>query len=212
MSDMEIEVARRLKQWKFGSVSGASQIIGQAGFEDGNGRNLNLYNNDSGSFLQWERQSGINLGWSDNSAAATAKKVCRWFMYADWREGTPVSYGDTVALGYGTAPSYYGYTKRTVGANLENVGHPAFQWQILGGKIGDPVKVGEWVAIYNIKAVNAEGQHGDFFIRHERAVGANVGWTSSPDHSWSAILQYVGKKLASDGYEILKKAGTAAVM
>ena len=70
-------------------------------------------------------------------------------------------------MGYGIKPSWVCYETRTVGVNLAYKDNPCYQWQLLGGTPGQPVKVDEWLAIYNTKAKEC-------FIYFERTVGGHV--------------------------------------
>lgn len=192
------EVKGYLCQWRFGSLSGQSSLQALQKFSENNPHTSNLFNTESGCYLQWEKQTfGINLGWTDHGDQATPRKVARWLVSpADGHAG-PIRYGDAVALGYGTEPSFYKYGHREIGINLENVKAPAFEWRIVGKSIGQPVGMGDMVAIYNTQ-VERDGELGDFFVRHHRDAGANIGWTTSPDgHFIKSIINKYGKQAAT---------------
>jgi hypothetical protein len=171
-------------QWKLGSASGAASVSPLNAFSEGNPACFNLFNQASGVYLQWEKQPlGINLGWTDHADAATAAKVSRWFVRRENGDtGTPLKYGERVALGYGTKPSFYRYDHRDVGINLGNVESPAAEWIIYGGPAGTPVQPGAMVGLYNVQVETDHGR-GDFMIRHKRQGAGNIGWISSPE-SW----------------------------
>lgn len=185
------EMKDYLCQWRFGSITGQTEVQAAQVFKEKGTNNVNLFNKESNCFLQWEKQSlGINLGWTDHGDSATAAKVTRWIVRpADGSTG-PIRYGEEVALGYGTEPSFYRYASRTVGINLENVKAPYFEWRIIGGEVGQPVRAGNMVAIFNTR-VEREGIRGDFFVRHYRTAGGNIGWTSSPDGDY--VKKYAKK-------------------
>ena len=64
-------------------------------------------------------------------------------------DSSPIRYGQSVALGYGTSPSYIYYAERTFGINLDWSAMPRFDWKLLGGKTGQEVRSGDWLALYN---------------------------------------------------------------
>jgi len=110
-------------------------------------------------------------------------KVSRWFVRrASGDTAAPLLYGEHVALGYGTKPSFYRYERRTVGINLSNVETPVYEWVIYGGPAGTPVKAGAMIGLYN-EQVETDHGRGDFMIRHLRQGAGNIGWISSPE-SW----------------------------
>jgi hypothetical protein len=55
---------------------------------------------------------GINLVYTRDATDATAHAVARWFFTRTGSGSGPVLYGEVVAMGYGTRPSYYKYGKR----------------------------------------------------------------------------------------------------
>jgi hypothetical protein len=64
---------------------------------------------------------------------------------------------------------------------------PRFDWQLLGGKIGQEARSGDWLALYNETAR-------DCMIWFDRDAGVDIGWPSS--ETWSqqiedAVLQAV---------------------
>jgi hypothetical protein len=95
-----------------------------------------------------------------------------------------------VALAYGGNPSFLRYEERKAGINLGWSEAPVFEWTIAGGKRGEPVRVGERVALFNER-------EGDCLIHFDRTVGGDIGWPTSPgfdDHAGKAAKK-VGKKL-----------------
>lgn len=189
------------KQWKFNAGS-TQPLVPKASFSGPANRNLSLKNSRVRKLLQWEHQTfGINLGWTDDAEPATVKKVTRWFLTRRGTSTAPVTYGELLALGYGTSPSYVEYEKRTVGINLGWSDSPCFEWKLLGGPHGHPVRAGEWLAIYNKKA-------GECLIYFDRSAGGDIGWPSS--QTWTDqlgdILTDAVKEYADEAVAILLAA------
>lgn len=185
LSPAEFQQAKdAILQWKLGPMGGAAQLSLLNAFADHSAACFNLFNKASGVYLQWEKQPlGINLGWTDHADAATASRVSRWFVRRENGDtASPVKYGERLALGYGTKPSFYRYQHREVGINLANVDGPAAEWVIYGGPAGTAVKPGALVGLYN-EQVETDHGRGDFMIRHLRQAAGNIGWISSPE-SW----------------------------
>jgi hypothetical protein len=112
-------VVTYLKQWMFDPNNPRHALLPKPQFSGPTDRNYNLKNSRTKKFLQWEEQTwGINLGWTDNADATTAKKVSRWFISRKATGQTPIKYGEPIALGYGISPSFVHYEERTVGINL----------------------------------------------------------------------------------------------
>jgi hypothetical protein len=172
--------ARYLKQWMFDPNHPHHPLYAKSSFNGPASRNTNLKNSLERRFLQWEHQTfGINLGWTDNASASTAVAVSRWFFT---RPDTthPLRYGDTVAMGYGTSPSYIRYANRTFGINLDWSGTPKYEWKLLGGRIGQEVRSGDWLAIYNTVTKQP-------LIYFDRTVGADIGWPNS--ETWGQQIE-----------------------
>ena len=96
-------------------------------------------------------------------------------------------YGQPIALGYGISPSYIHYAERTFGINLDWSATPRFEWKLLGGKIGEQVRSGDWLALYNQTAR-------DCMIDFDRTVGADIGWPDSEtwtDQIMDAVMQAI---------------------
>jgi hypothetical protein len=175
------EVVGYLKQWMFDPNNAPHPLLAKPGFDGPADRNTNLKNSHQRKFLQWEEQTfGINLGWTDDASLATAVRVSRWFFTKPADDPSPILYGQPIALGYGISPSYIYYAERTVGINLEWSATPRFDWQLLGGKIGQEARSGDWLALYNETAR-------DCMIWFDRDVGADIGWPSS--ETWSQQLE-----------------------
>lgn len=181
--------ATYLKQWMFDPNNAHHPLYAKANFNGPASRNTNLKNSMQRKFLQYERQTfGINLGWTHDATAKTAVAVSRWFFT---RPDTthPLRYGDTVAMGYGTSPSYIRYANRTFGINLDWSTAPRFEWKLLGGKTGTQVRSGDWLAIYNTVTKQP-------LISFDRTVGGDIGWPNS--ETWGQQLGDVTMKFIHD--------------
>ena len=177
-SDAET-AAGYLKQWMFDTNHPHHPLYAKSSFSGPGSRNFNLKNSLEHRFLQHEHQYfGINLGWTDNASPATAVAVSRWFFT---RSDTthPLRYGDKVAIGNGKSPSYIRYAHRNFGINLDWSSTPKFEWKLLGGKIGQPVRSGDWLAIYNTVTKQP-------LIYFDRTVGGDIGWPDS--ETWGEQL------------------------
>ncbi len=162
-----------LKQWTFGGGTKGTALRQKERFDVHPDRNYTLKSRDPRKFLQHEKQrAGINLGWTDDAEPSTAAKVRRWFL--NRREGSsePITYGEPVALGNGGSPSYIRYKTRSMGINLDWSDAPIFEWRLMGGKVGSPVKTGEYLGIYNDASK-------EFLIYFDRTAGGDIGWPSS---------------------------------
>src|SRR5688572_9848326 len=62
------------------------------------GRSFLLHNQTNHHYLQYKGQPwcAINLGFSDDASAETAKKIVQWQFLN--RQGTPVCYGEPIAI------------------------------------------------------------------------------------------------------------------
>jgi hypothetical protein len=174
------EVAGYLKQWMFDPNHAHHSLTAKPDFNGPADRNTNLKNSRTRHFLEWQDQTfGINLGWTSDAEQATAVKVSRWFFTRPTDDTSPIRYGQSVALGYGTSPSYIYYDERTFGINLNWSATPRFDWKLLGGKAGEEVRSGDWLALYNQAAK-------DCMIYFDRTVGGDIGWPSS--ETWTDVI------------------------
>lgn len=162
--EVSFEEANRLtkafRQWMIGAnVKGV--VLSKASWNDPSDKNYNLKGRTTRKFLQYEKQVfGINLGWTDNASATTARKRSKWFFARKGGRQGPIRYGETIAIGWGKSPSFIKYDHRNVGINLDWSDKPVYEWTILGGKPGTPVRTGrDWVILYNL----AHGSPTDLF-------------------------------------------------
>lgn len=197
------EMAAELRQWYIGVQTGRRRepILPKSGFQGPRKRNYTLKGSKPRKFLQHEKQTfGINLGWTNNASATTARKVARWFFSRKGNNDRPIEYGETIAIGNGGSPSFIRHKKRTIGINLDWSKTPVFEWQIVGGKKGEPVKTGSRVAIYNKKAQEC-------FVYFDRTRGGDIGWPSS--RTWQDQAMKWAKKWAE---KAVREAVTAFLL
>lgn len=124
---------------------------------------------------------GINIGWTNSGNTQEANNQAHWGIFPKFGDPrrsnsdgnglrqTPIVYGEIVAIGWwppntrnysefsaadgGNVPQFLAHTSRNVGPNLEwsNRG-AAYEWVILGGEPGTPVRRGEdRVVLFNLK-------------------------------------------------------------
>jgi hypothetical protein len=202
-ADQVLELVNQYKQWSIGSNE-AGGVYSKAHFDDHPDRSYNLKNKLTERFLQYEEQNwGINLGWTENASAETAKRVSRWFFARQEGTGGPVRYGETIALANGKGRSFLHYEGRPRGINLDWSNPPIFEWQVLGGKTGSPVQRGSHVAIFNVKV------H-EFFTYFDRNLGGDIGWSDS--ERWGDILTGKLKDLVQKYGDDAVKAAVIAAM
>ncbi|MDQ0078272.1 hypothetical protein [Arthrobacter oryzae] len=192
------ELASKYQEWIFGRGQNGD-ILSKPNFERNAERNCNLYNTDSDLFFQYEEQRwGINLGWTSNAGEANATRTTRWFVARQNGMGSPITYGERVALGYGTHRSFLYYTGRKLGINLDWSGPPEFEWVILGGQFGTDVQKDTPVAIWN-DTVDL------FWIHFDRNLGGDIGWHNSK--RWGAQFSKALRDLFDEyGDDVLKYA------
>jgi hypothetical protein len=192
----EIEqLVKNFSEWELGGgkFAGAGQQVDVLNsWRENSGAAFNLKNGVQVRYVGWEKQRfGLNLGYSDDATTDTAHKMARWFFRRQDGSSQTVRYGELIAMGYGTAPSFYKYAVTEVGINLENTGTPSYEWRLIGpqGTAGQPVKTGQWLAIWN------EVEEG-FLIYFNRDVGADFGWPDSKrwkeqlmDLAWEAAKE-----------------------
>jgi hypothetical protein len=197
------QMAEQFKQWMINANGPRGTVLGKSSFGGPANRNYSLKGLEPRKFLQHEHQTwGINLGWTDNASAATERKVRRWFFHK--RGSGPIRYGDLIALGNGGNPSFIRYSKRTFGINLDWSNSPVYEWQILGGRRGQPVSTGTRVALFNTKS-KAGTSVGEPLIYFDRTVGGDIGWPSST--TWWDNPAFRQAAIAAIG--LLIKAGAA---
>jgi hypothetical protein len=204
ISEASDKLEEYYKQWGFGSDQ-TGFLMPKARFADSASRNYNLKNATIRKFLQYEKQTlGINLGFTDDAEPATGRKVSRWFVARNGSQSQPVRFGETVAMGYGTAPSFVHYKTRDWGINLSWSETPKYEWKILGGRSGQPVVLGKYWALYNTVAKEPLL----FFDRSGPT--ADIGWPSSK--TWGQQLKELGIELAEKAAQEAAKAAVQALL
>ena len=201
------KIAGYYKQWLLGAGSPRELVRPKNKFEEHPERNYNLKNKQYIKFLQHEEQfHGINLGWTDDATNETGKKVSRWFFTRSGQGNGPLTYGETVAVGYGISPSYIYYKHRPVGINLDWSQRPVFEWKLLGGKMGEPVYTHDLIAIYNEKPTAG----GECLIHFDRTAGGDIGWPTSK--TWVTVFgEQALKELQKVFGEAVKELEVAAL-
>ncbi|WP_249997527.1 hypothetical protein [Actinoplanes sp. M2I2] len=181
-------IATELKQWRFGQGRPQPELIyPKSVFESRPDRNLSLKSLKLRKLLQYGEQNfGINLIYSRDTEPATERAVRRWFLARPGDQARPVAFGEKVALANGRGDSFLRYSRREFGINLAWSKEPVYEWKILGGATGQPVRTGKDVAIFNMNVDGTGGPDGDFLIHLDRSVGCDIGWTTSP--SWLDTL------------------------
>jgi hypothetical protein len=197
MSVQSVEAGvERFREWQLagGRFKGPQEVPTLAKWSESTDHRFNLKNLSVRKFLQWEKWNfGINLGYTDDATVATAHKVARWFFTRRGSGSGPVLYGEVVAMGYGTSPSYYKYEERKGPVvNIVNTGTPSFEWKLIGGPAdaGKPVKTGDDIAIFN------EHQAAGFLIYFDRKKGIPGGFTggvTGVDLGWSTSVPIADK-------------------
>jgi hypothetical protein len=202
------EIADAIKQWTIGLHQPPGEVFSRAfwGSEQELRGKYNLYSERTQRFLQWEKQFwGMNLGYTDDASAETARKRARWFVARSTNDTGPIRYGEPVSIGFGTPPSFIRYKHRSdPGIDLDWSSTQVFEWKILGGKLNDAVKVGDRVALYNTK-VPAGNEVGDFLIYFDREAGCDIGWTTS-----STLIDKLKRRLLEKLGPVARKAVLAA--
>jgi hypothetical protein len=200
------------KQWNIGPITTmpSHPVLPKRKFDRHPERNYALKNKQNRKYLQHEHQTyGINLGWTDDATDETGLRVSRWFFIRNGDSSEPIKYGETIALGNGQQPSYVNFKKRMWGVNLAFEESPSFDWKILGGKPGTPVKTREWVALYNTKS-----EKGECLVYFNRNAGVDIGWPSSK--RWGKLILEELKEeiedLTEEAWETAKKEAIKALI
>jgi len=184
LRESSMRLVDKYHQWILGPQAGGTVIRPQGQSHQYPDRYYYLKSKVPRKFLQYESQTwGINLGWTDDAAPDTGRRVARWFFMRKGTSERPIRYGETIAIAYENRERFIRYQKRDVGINLNWSDRPVYEWQILGGKQDDAVETQKWVAIVNLEA--AVG--GEPFIYFDRTRGGDIGWPSSS--TWGEQLK-----------------------
>jgi len=157
------------REWELRSATttpatGSAQSYGQ----------YDLYNGTLKQFVKYgERDTGINLVWSENAPGANAISIER----VDGATG-PLHYGEAVAIKF-LANGYVKYGERDNGINLRWSNTPVYEWQIRRGPADslfnpEPVEVptGSTIQLFNIT-------RGESVVYCHRHCGINLTWRNN---------------------------------
>jgi hypothetical protein len=153
----------------------------------------NITNNQSVKYD--ERRWGINLVWDKSTAINNIT-----FVRKDGKK-VALKYGDTVAV-HVQKGGHLKHKERTVGINLAWSTPPVYEFVLVGGKKGSPIKVGASVGLFNSDAK-------DFIIYAERPAGINLRWFKDKDLAggvWDRLRKEAGDLLKEHGMDLLKAA------
>src|SRR5207248_7129903 len=120
------------------------KVLG-AGAQVKSGTKYTLRNvTDNNSLRYGKRAAGINLVWDKNTTLDN-------ITFKREGGGAALNYGDKVAVHVKDGGHLF-YQKRTLGMNLVWSTPPKYEWVILGGQKGKPVKTGAALRLYNERA------------------------------------------------------------
>jgi hypothetical protein len=105
----------------------------------------------------------------------------RWFFHRKSSSKYAIRYGEPLAIqlkfwvGGGRGDDYSSYIKygRRVGAIIRHAKTKSFEWALIGGKPGEPIRTGDVVVLYNLKRQQP--------LIYFRGKGNDVGWPDSAD-------------------------------
>ncbi len=175
---LDPEVLRKatdtVMQWTIVLGDSTDPVFPAKAFSENLKNKYALKNTEKDRFLKWsDRSFGINLDF-------TSDQVTRWIFSRCGDNPEPIKYGETIAIGLGTEPTWMNFHERTFGINLEFQNKPSCEWMILGGQSGTPVRSGDRVALYNTKSRLSPSESGEFLILFDRPAGhADIGWPTS---------------------------------
>ena len=168
-----------LQQWMFSANSSGVVLLSEPkSTPNSSPIGYSLKNKSRRRFLQYEKQDyGINLGWTKNASAQT-EQASQGFAVTPPYNDRILRYGSVVALSWGQmSKPYLRYKKRKWGINLSWERNPSYEWKVLGGAEGSPVRQGkDWVILFNMT-------HAEPMLFFKRKRGGNIGWPDSKN--WS---------------------------
>lgn len=148
------EQRRNPVQWQFtgpaGTVARPAQAYGLRNTEDGK------------SLAYGKRDNGINLVWDGKNEGSNVTLARR--------SGSkdPIKHGEFVAIRV-KGGKYVRYMTRSLGINLGWSDQLVDEWQIIGSKAGEPVKIGQPVSLRN-------KVEDDLLVYAVREFGINLRW------------------------------------
>ncbi|MVN74763.1 hypothetical protein GO988_00320 [Hymenobacter sp. HMF4947] len=168
-----VSIPKEVVVWKFGGKTG--NLTAQHRYSTDNaGNGLNMFCKTNNGYLTYHKTDiGINLGY-----ITSPKEHKIHFALPDGKDREILT-GEKVALGIGGGDAFLRYAHRTSGINLEWASSPSFEWQIYGptSEKGKKIPLDSFVAVLNERVEPAA----DFLVYLDRPIGADVGWTTSPN-------------------------------
>jgi hypothetical protein len=154
------------------------QLTGPAGAVR-TGQAFGLKNTAEGKSIAYgARDNGINLAWDGKNAGGNIT-LARASGVKD-----AVKHGEFLAMNV-KGGKYLRYQKRDTGVNLGWSDTPVEEWQIVGGKLGEPVQVGQPFTLKN-------KIEDDLLVYAVRAFGINLRWENEyraiGDESLTAMI------------------------
>lgn len=166
------------------------KILGK-GAEVKAGSTYTLSNNSTHESIRYGKRTwGINLVWNKSTALNNIR-----FEVKGGGKGV-LKYGDKVAI-HVLNGGYLKYQHRDVGINLAWSTPPVYEWVILGGKKGTPVKTGALLSLFNER-------ENDFMIWAQRPAGINLRWWKDRDIAGTSItnrLKAAAEELVRSEFE-----------
>jgi hypothetical protein len=171
-----LKAAELFKQWMFTAGGDTRTLVPATEFVEGMDNRYSLKNMQINEHLRWkDGMTGIDLGYTEEEAQ-------RWIVSRCVESTEPIKYGDTIAMGFGTQPTWVNHEGQTFGPNLEFQSTPSCEWRIFGGAIGTAVKTNERIALFNER-------YGECVVHFDRAVGANIGPASAENENFWGKLK-----------------------
>jgi hypothetical protein len=186
-----LKAAEFFKQWMFTAGGDTHTLLPATEFVEGMDNRYGLKNMKVNEWLRWiDGRPGVDLGFGAESP--------RWIVSRCVESTEPIRYGETIAIGFGTQPTWVNHEKQTVGPNVGFQSNPSCEWRIYGGPFGTPVEPNKLVALFNEKYMASENVKGEFVIYFPREVGAEIG-TPTSEKAWDQL-----KELFEDIGDVIK--------
>ncbi|MBI3823471.1 MAG: hypothetical protein HY289_12450 [Planctomycetes bacterium] len=147
-------------------------------------------NTDHESVRYGKRTWGINMVWDKSTTLNNIR--------LDVKSGATgvIKYGDKVAI-HVEKGGYLKYQRRDVGINLVWSTPPVYEWVILGGKKGQPVRTGALLSLFN-------EPENDFIIYAERPAGINIRWWKDRELAGAGLtdrLRHAAEEMIRNEFE-----------
>lgn len=169
------ELFSRHKEWMIGANK--SGWVFASSFQTKTRHEYNLKGLVNRKFLNYQVpsfHSGVNIGWTKDASAETARTRSMWAFYKESGSNSAIRYGEPLAIRmYWFETAFIKYGERKYGVDLKRVGPASYEWAILGGKPGELVRGGEdRIILYNLKYQQP-------LIYFNRDRGGDIGWPTS---------------------------------